>query len=235
MKEYENYKENLVQECLAEIPLAVALYFSDKKAGSGFVLASMGKHPGQPWFPVEVSEKLAGGHASGTKTPGAKKIRQVGIVMGIGNRSELLSVIDIYRGIIHAEVIQLGFHEKFDDEILKGLAGELNAEYRAGDPEIPYRVELLVISFTNKTLKLNRIKADGDMHSLQNFGVIGGYQEIKTDQTIRSVAIRHLQHLYSKGVPTLKLAMGAVNAVMSLDGIDYPHNFVSIAKFQPPK
>lgn len=236
MTDFKNPKEAFVQEFLAKSPLAIALYFEDEKFGKGFVLAAKSKHAGAPWFPINVPEKMAAGHSHKCdRCANAKKTRQVGVVMGIGNRSELTSVMETYKTIIHSEVTQLGFHDKFDEEVLKGLAGMLNEEYRAQNPSVPYRVELLIINSTNGKLKLTRVKADGDMHSLQGFGVIGGYQELKKDVTVRHKAIEALRRFYSKGIPNIKGADAAVNHVMSLDETEYPYNFCAVAIFFPPK
>ncbi|MDO8504587.1 MAG: hypothetical protein Q7S36_01915 [Candidatus Liptonbacteria bacterium] len=256
MKNFQNPKEAFVRECLAKAPLTVALRYRDEKEGDGFLLASKGKHSGSPWFPIYVPVKLTDGHACCK----SEKNRQVGLIMGIGNRSELVKVLDIYKNIVYMEADKIGLHGKFDEKVIEGLAGELNDEYRASNQAVPYRVELMIMSFAGKTLNLTRVKADGDLHSLQGFGVIGGYgdypgqkngpsnkeggiyagykikpkiQDNENAETVRHVALNLLQLVYSTRIPNLGGAEELVELLMSLDDESYPYNFRAAIGVEP--
>ena len=208
-------KARAVQEELEKTPLVVVLIY-DAGGKPGIYITSKHRKSFDLLTPIRVPAHLLEGPMSEGQT--SEGSLEIGVIIGVGNASELSQLVDSYKSSVIAEVSTIGLDEGLADRALDSLTEEMNEAYRSSAYDIPLRVELLLISFMGE-IKLVRIKSDGDYHELVGFGVIGGYTTGADGKSLRSRALEVLMNFNQskKRIPTKAEAIKLGDRILALD------------------
>ncbi len=221
------------QRELLEAPLALAIYYKEKKE-EGVFFSSKSQSDSSPFFEIS--------HPKGLEYSGiladddvADESVAVGVIAGVGNRFELELLANKYRTFLFAEIAGIGMYQSISREIRLAFAGMINKEFRSRDSDVPCRVEMIIVTRFFEELEIVRIKGDGDFHmSSPRFGVVGGYRKIRGKKiSVRGMALKMLNLFYEENgrPPTLKEANDIANLALSQDKRKMPHTFVQTFSF----
>lgn len=230
----ESTPEKMVytKEELSESPLVLAMYYR-QRGEQGIFLSSKCQRETSPFFRIyrpgdsETTGVLADENSK-------EESIAVGMIAGVGNQSELETLIYRYRHILFNEINSIGIYKNISREVRLAFAATMNREFRSRDSDVPCRVEMLVATRFLDELEIMRIKGDGDFHLVPRFGVIGGYKKIRGKKiTVRARALQLLNLFYetSGRPPTLREANVIANLALAEDKRDMPHTFVETYSF----
>jgi hypothetical protein len=220
------------QKELIETPLVLAIYYK-QRGKQGVFFSSKCQRDTSPFFEIyrpgesEITGVLANENCRDEMTP-------IGMIAGVGNQSELESMVNKYRQLLFGEINSIGMYKNISREVRLAFAGVLNREFRNRDSDVPCRVEMLLVTRFFEDLEIFRIKGDGDFHPLPRFGVVGGHRKIRGKKiTLRAMALKLLKTFYEENnrPPNLKEADEIANLALNEDKRDMPHSFVTTFSF----
>lgn len=220
------------QKELLEAPLVLAIYYK-QRGSQGVFFSSKCQRDTSPFFEIyrpgesEMTGILAGENPSDEAKP-------IGMIAGVGNQSELESMVNRYRHILFGEVTSIGMYKEISREVRLAFANMANREFRSRDSDVPCRIEMLLVTRFFEELEIIRIKGDGDFHPLPRFGVVGGHRKIRGKKmTVRAMALKLLETFYTENnrPPTLKEADAIANLALGEDKRKMPHTFVTTFSF----
>jgi len=213
-------KELYVQRELEEAPLVLAIYYKEKKS-EGVFFSSRSQRDSAPWFEISPPDEFEPSVALIGEEPlenAGKKV--AGIIAGVGNRSELETLVNTYKMILFNEINTLGLYGTISRELRLALANMMNNQFRQLNSDVPCRVEILLVTRFSDELEIFRVKSDGDFHPSPRFGVIGGYGKSKTGKlSVRAMALKMLNLFYKMNnrPPTLQEADKIANLALAQD------------------
>ena len=101
-------KELYVQRELEEAPLVLAIYYKEKKS-EGVFFSSRSQRDSVPWFEISPPDEFEPSVALiGEEPPENAGKKVAGIIAGVGNRSELETLVNTYKMILFNEINTLG-------------------------------------------------------------------------------------------------------------------------------